>query len=106
LAVLIMAALPAAAVVVLEAVVAAAAGVAVELEVELLELPHAAIATAQAAIATIPAARNFAVLRVVIFAPTVEVFSGPPIWRVICEDPNPGQILPAAGAARRAGRSD
>jgi hypothetical protein len=80
LAVLIIAALPAAAVVVVEAVVAAAAGVAVEVVVEvvveLLELPHAAIATAQAAIATIPAARNFPFLRVVILAPTVEVFCG------------------------------
>jgi hypothetical protein len=105
-----MVALPAAAAVVVEEVVAAAAGVAVELvlalEVELLELPHAASATAQAAVATIPTARNLAVLRVVIVAPTVEVFSDPPMWRAICEDPNRGQILPAAGAGRRAGRSD
>jgi hypothetical protein len=73
LAVPIIAALPAAAAVVVVEdvaagadVVAAAAGVVAADELVLLELPHAASATAQAAIASTPAARNLAALRVVI----------------------------------------
>ncbi|HTU85519.1 MAG TPA: hypothetical protein VMF57_08085 [Solirubrobacteraceae bacterium] len=75
--------------------VVAAAAVEVALELELLELPQAASTSPQVASAAIPVTRNRAVLSLIMVAPTFEVSLCPPIWRVICEDPNRGPILPA-----------
>ena len=98
----IVAALPAAAVAVVEDVVAAAAGVAVELvvELELLELPHAASASAQAAIATIPAARNLAVLRVDILLPRLKFSETRRYGGLFVKTPTGGKSFLAARRGR------
>jgi hypothetical protein len=98
-----MAPLAAAAVEVVEAVdvVAAAAGVAVDvLVLELLALPHAARTSAQVTTAAIPVARNFIVLRVDIIAPTLKVLRARRFGGSIGKTPEPARSFLRIAARR------